>query len=296
VWQQWRAVQVEAAERSRSQSAWILIGALDWARVILKEDAKGSNYDHLGEPWAVPLAEARLSTFLAVDSSHADDAPDTFLSGSISDAQARYNLRNLIDDKADIVPSELETLQRLCVNVNIAASVADQIARGLKAAKVATQAAPASGAQSADTTATPLLQERVEQLVWLGIEAVSLKRLEPHIALLPTKTAVNINTASREVIAAVIPKLDLGSAERLVQWRDRLPFETPAAIAAQLPQGLAQPSGSQLGTTTKYFFVNGRVRLSNHTLEQRSLVTRQGREVKALTREWVNSSDSGNGG
>ena len=37
VWQQWRAVQVEAAERSRSQSAWILVGALDWARLILRE-------------------------------------------------------------------------------------------------------------------------------------------------------------------------------------------------------------------------------------------------------------------
>ena len=39
VWQQWRAVQVEAAERARMQAAWILAGALDWARLILREDA-----------------------------------------------------------------------------------------------------------------------------------------------------------------------------------------------------------------------------------------------------------------
>ena len=67
VWQQWRAVQVEAAERARTQSAWILAGALDWARLILREDARSGGADHLGEPWAVPLAEARLSTFLAAD-------------------------------------------------------------------------------------------------------------------------------------------------------------------------------------------------------------------------------------
>ena len=72
VWQQWRAIQVEAAERARTQSAWILAGALDWARLILREDAQdgrhdGTSVDHLGEPWAVPLAEARLSTFLAAD-------------------------------------------------------------------------------------------------------------------------------------------------------------------------------------------------------------------------------------
>ena len=63
VWQQWRAVRVEAGERAREQSAWILAGALDWAKLILREDAP--QMDHLGEPWAVPLAEARLSTFLA---------------------------------------------------------------------------------------------------------------------------------------------------------------------------------------------------------------------------------------
>ena len=40
VWQQWRAIQVEAAERARTQSAWILSGALDWARLILREDAR----------------------------------------------------------------------------------------------------------------------------------------------------------------------------------------------------------------------------------------------------------------
>ncbi len=79
VWQQYRAVQIEAADRARAQSAWILQGALDWARLILKEDAGGNRngnakkVDHLGEPWAVPLAEARLSTFLAADKSAASD-------------------------------------------------------------------------------------------------------------------------------------------------------------------------------------------------------------------------------
>lgn len=40
VWQQARAIEVEGAERARAQSAWILHGALDWARLILSEDAR----------------------------------------------------------------------------------------------------------------------------------------------------------------------------------------------------------------------------------------------------------------
>src|SRR5689334_5923452 len=95
VWQQWRAVQVEAAERARTQSAWILSGALDWARLILREDQRSGKVTALTEPWAVPLAEARLSTFLAADKdNNTDDGIEAFLSGSISDAQGRYNLTN----------------------------------------------------------------------------------------------------------------------------------------------------------------------------------------------------------
>ena len=97
VWLQWRAMQVEVSERARSQAGWILLGALDWARLILREDGRTQGADHLGEPWAVPLAEARLSTFLAADKNNTDDAPEAFLSGQIADAQARFNLTNLVD-------------------------------------------------------------------------------------------------------------------------------------------------------------------------------------------------------
>ena len=55
MWQQWRAVEVETAERGRVQSAWILVGALDWSRLILREDGRSGGADHLAEPWAVPL-------------------------------------------------------------------------------------------------------------------------------------------------------------------------------------------------------------------------------------------------
>ena len=95
LWRQWRSVEVEAAERSRAQASWILAGALDWARLILREDRRAGGPDHLAEPWATPLAEARLSTFLAADREHTDDATEAFLSGRISDAQARFNLNNI---------------------------------------------------------------------------------------------------------------------------------------------------------------------------------------------------------
>ena len=59
-WQQ--QVQVRSIENQRLQlqKQWILRGALDWAGLILREDAKHSSVDDLNETWAGPLAETRL--------------------------------------------------------------------------------------------------------------------------------------------------------------------------------------------------------------------------------------------
>lgn len=285
VWQQWRAVQVETAERARSQSSWILQGALDWAGLILKEDARPSagQVDHLGEPWAVPLAEARLSTFLASDKDNTDDAPEAFLSGSITDAQSRFNLRNLLDAKNEISPADLQALRRLCENVNVAVNVADVLAAGLKAAH-----APAgSPGASADP---PLQPKRVSQLTWLGVDAQALQRLEPYVVLLPTATPVNVNTASREVIASAIPGLNVGDAERLIQYRQRTPFKKQQDLLAQLP-GTTPASIGRVDVWSRYFEVRGRLRLNDRVLEQRSLVERNQRLITVLTSERISSTD-----
>lgn len=36
VWQQWRTLSVETAERQAQQAHWLLAGAQDWARVVLR--------------------------------------------------------------------------------------------------------------------------------------------------------------------------------------------------------------------------------------------------------------------
>ncbi|MEO8278107.1 MAG: type II secretion system minor pseudopilin GspK [Ideonella sp.] len=309
VWQQWRAIQVEAAERARTQSAWILVGALDWARLILREDK--STVDHLGEPWAVPLAEARLSSFLAADNSNADDGPEAFLSGTISDVQARYNLANLVSG-GEVVPAELNSLQRLFENIGVASSAALTIAEGLRdagpgmpnsaaAAAAAAAAMPASGASAPGpaTPATgqvkqrtanpnpPLRPQSVEQLAWFGIDSDSLQRMAPYVALLPAATALNLNTASPEAMAAVIEALDPAGAQRLVRAREQNPFNNLADVTNVLGPA-PQLDARRVGVTSSFFEVRGRLRLGNRMLEERSLVQRVQRQVTVLTRERIN--------
>ena len=284
IWQQWRAVQVEAAERARTQAAWILSGALDWARLILREDARTGGATTLSEPWATPLAEARLSTFLAADkNNNTDDGPEAFLSGSIADAQARYNLRNLVDDTGRLVPLEVASLQRLFESLGLSAEGAARLAGSLREAlaPIGSEGRPAS---------PPLLPRRIEQLSWLGLDAVSLKRLAPHLVILPVRTPVNLNTASREVIAASIEGLDLGAAERLVQTRQRTPFKTLADAQALLP-ATTTLEGTRVGVISNFFEVRGRLRLGDRVLEELSLVERRGTDIVPLQRQRVSSRE-----
>jgi general secretion pathway protein K len=291
VWQQWHAIEVEAAERQRTQSHWVLSGALDWARLILREDARDNrrngNPDHLGEPWAVPLAEARLSTFLAADRDHTDDAPDAFLSGVISDAQARYNLLNLVSD-GKVVEKELEVLRRLCDIVGVVPTLADQLAEALRMASP--QGSSASGGTEASVDATidpPVMPGSADDLAWLGVDPASLEKLRPFVTLLPSPTRLNLNTAPKEVIAAVLERGDLASAERIVLTRERNPL-TKVEEATALLGGGAAIDPNRVSVTSDFFEVYGALRLENRLFEERSLVQRRNDlQVVAIRRERV---------
>ncbi|NRF66585.1 type II secretion system minor pseudopilin GspK [Aquincola sp. S2] len=292
VWQQWRAVQVEIAERGRAQLAWILNGAIDWARLFLREDARADLQnqnkgevptDNLNETWAKPLEEARLSTFLAADKdNNADDGgPEAFLSGSIVDAQARYNLRQLVDAERKVVPGELDVLKQLCAQAGVAADIPERLANGLAAATAGT---------AADA---PLLPVRLEDLAWLGIDAASIERLRPLVWLQPPASGasaiapVNLNTAPREVLAAVFG-VDPGAAERLVQARQQRPLSVDDArrhLNLPLTDAQWQLLAARVGVTSQYFELRGRMRLDDRVLEETALLKREQTNVVLLQRQ-----------
>ena len=284
VWQQWRAIQVEAAERTRLQAAWMLSGALDWARLILLEDARNQArpQDDLGEPWAVPLAEARVSTFLAVDKDNTDDAPEAFLSGNIVDMQSHYNLRNLLDASNKPSAEEIVALQRLFKSTGISEDLAERITNGLKDAL--------GGGSSSNA---PLMPQTLAQLSWLGVDDDSVRRMAPYVTLLPQRTPVNLNTAPREVLAAVLG-VDIGTAERLVQERQRTPFKTAQTAIMMLPDSV-RPAATALeqrrglDIKSSYFQVRGRLRINDRVLEESSLIERRGLTMVPLSRERENS-------
>src|SRR5438132_13435603 len=124
LWQQSALIRETENELAYAQAKWLMRGAIDWAGVILQEDARTSSVDHRGEPWAVPLADTRLN--------ENDGRPAAYLAGAIEDEQAKFNLRNLVAG-AELNAAEPAALKRLLGALGIDERFAERIAERLLA-------------------------------------------------------------------------------------------------------------------------------------------------------------------
>ncbi|WP_328804770.1 type II secretion system minor pseudopilin GspK [Noviherbaspirillum galbum] len=314
-WQQ--QVQVRSIENQRLQlqKQWILRGALDWIRLILRTD--DTRVDHLNEPWAVPLAETRLDEYVENGRSETE-ASDAVLSGGLADAQGRFNLTGLAENGVP-VPAEVAAFGRLLSNARLnpalAQATADlmassqpkpvqqaqqgqfgqpgsqqtsQQAQGMmnqgtgdQQAQQAQQAMSAT--QAGSDTSRPLPILHVDDLLAVpGFTPEALAAIQDFVIVLPGKTTVNVNTASAEVLAARIGTLSLAEATALVAGRQAVPFYSVEAFRNRLAGKEIQTG--QLSVTTNYFLVNGNVRLNRATMRMQALIERKNQSPRVV---WI---------
>lgn len=311
LWQQWRHVEVESAERHRVQSGWLLNGAMDWSRLILREDAlasgashsgnaaggsapasAGSGADHLAEPWAVPLQEAKLSTFLAQDQQLREGDPEVFLSGQVTDAQSRLNLSNWYEAAdgqrmGQLNPSMQAALSRLFNVLGLPASELAVLSREwLAAAQAARTPLSATGTSTgSNMSGAALLPQQVSQLQWLGLSRNTVTRLAAHVTILPEMTPVNLNTASAEVLYATVPGLDLAAAQQFVQQRARAHFSNLPDASKALGGKPLEARWHTVGS--RFFQVWGRLRMEERTQEETDLILRDAGNVSFVWRQKI---------
>lgn len=263
-WRQNVILRQAENELSYAQAKWLLRGAIDWAGVILREDARTSSVDHLGEPWAVPLADTHLNP---------DDGRDpVYLAGTIRDEQAKFNLRNLAGP-GGVNTRELAVLRRLLALVGVSEGVADPVAKRVLAA------VPGEGGRKQ----TALGLASVDDLLGLeGIGAAAIERLRPFVTVLPQPTPVNANTAPAEVLAARFENLALADARRLVASRDRAFFKDRTDVLNRIGPLRLQASDSEIAVATRFFTVNGTVSYRRARLQAQALLRREANRVEAV--------------
>lgn len=278
-WQQWRSTEVERAERLRTQSRWLLQGATDWGRLILREDARSDSVDHLAEPWSVPLEEAQISSFLGTGTG-ADIAlgglGEARLSGDITDLQSRLNLLNLVQDGKPQAPA-VRVTARLFDALHLPAPELERLISNLTAA-LEKPGPPDTAANQRH----PLLPSEASQLVWLGLSANTVRVLTPYVVILPERTPVNLNTAPAPVLQASLDGVDAAAAQRLVRERSRAPWRSLADVVQASGATPLAVNDAQHSVGSRYFLIRARLRLDSLLTEERTLVRRDGLQVTPL--------------
>ncbi|WP_133649720.1 type II secretion system minor pseudopilin GspK [Paraburkholderia flava] len=310
-------VQIRRIENQRllAQAQWVSRGALDWTRLILRSEADTSaGITYLGGVWGVPIARTRLSDFLGqIGDKRAGEGSATWLSGSIEDAQAKFNLRNLVSSPAPGVlqmdASQIQCFQRLLALLGLNGSLAKTAAIKVRASLLRSatrfqtqalntgatpgQSVPAGGDVSGgndftdnpglsnsndDSGVVPLQFTSVDSLLDVpGFTPDVVARLRPFVTVLPTATAVNMNTASAEVVAAVVPGMNLSSAQALVSRRETVFFRNVSDVqlalrGAGVQQAVIDPN--ELDVNSSYFLVHGRVQHERAEVDRTTLVYR----------------------
>ena len=240
------AVRTIENHMDASQIRWIERAASDWARLVLRLDARTTTIDHLGEPWAMAIQQTELDPTVYGGARAGTKDAKAVLSGQIQDAQARFNLRNLLQTgdrtASDPLPQtpkpsapDLQALRKLLAAIGLDASLAELIA--------AYAVSPGFG-RAADLLLVP------------GMDQPIYQRLERYMIVLPQRSSLNINTASPELLHAYLPGLDLASAQILVKRREERAFMDLAALKASLSLS-EELAGDRFTVLSRFFFMEG---------------------------------------
>lgn len=237
------ARQIELGADHR-QARQLVPAGVDWARRVLSDDRRSSSVDHLGELWAIRLPPTPIE--------------NGTVSGYIEDQQGRFNLNNIVR-AGNVSPVQLEQLRRLLVILDLSPALADAVADWIDTDSVAQGPGGAEddhylGRESPYLAANrPLID--VDQLSAIrGFDPAVMTRVRPFVTALPRATAVNLNTAPPEVLAAMVQGLDIDSARALVGQRERAYFRTTEDFSSRVPRGLVVPV-QELTVSSDYFMV-----------------------------------------
>ena len=197
-------------------------GVETWAGEVLIRDRRDGPVDHENEDWATILPPISVEGGL--------------VAGRIVDLQGRFNINNLIRDgkasEADVV-----AFRRLLDILDIDTVLVDRVIDWLDTDENVTFPNGAEDGrylryQVPYRTANHRMASPSELLLVEGMTMEIYDKLSPYIAALPERTAVNVNTASAEVLMALIDGLTRADAERVISDRGDKGYTSVEAFAA----------------------------------------------------------------
>lgn len=265
--------QAENIAAARQARQLVHAAAMSAAVLIAQDDPR---VDHRGEAWARSLPA------MAIDGAT--------ISALLTDEQAKFNVNNLADSHGTS-EVDLAAFRRLLARVGLPESLADAVLDWIDTDGEVTDPQGAEDAYYAGReppyrAANREIGEIGELLLVKGFTADRLRRLEPYLTALPGATRVNVNSASAELLAALLPGISLSTAQAIVAARDKEPYGSKLEFTRRLPVSAAQAASDLLDVRSDYFAVRGTVRAGRISAGYRGLVGREGPTVRSITEEF----------
>ncbi len=234
---------------ARDQAMQVAFGAESWIINILHQDLQDNDTDHLGEIWATELPGLPI------------EGGEVF--GAVQDLQGRFNINNLIDRNGQVDEESLEQFRRLLLALGL-----DQRLAGVAADWLDRDIEPAFPDGAEDSiytgmippyrTANQTLSSISELAALDGMDRQTFRILEPHIAALPGRTQINVNTATGAVLQSLDENLTLADVESLLAEREGGGF---ADIENSFSSLVSAEVVNQIEESTQYFQLKVVVRI-----------------------------------
>jgi len=247
----------------------------------ITDDQKNSRIDHHNEAWTDKLTLRNINNIANV-------------AGTISDSQAKFNINNLHfeAEKSETAEKKDATarahylyfrrlLKSLEINPDLANAILDWVDKDSNSSFPLGAEDPSYLGKDIPyrTAGRPITRISELRLV-KGMTAKIYQKLESAITALPTSTRININTATKKVLLALIPDMTDSMAETILQHRLTTPFKTTkefisflkldrtksAAITAQL--------GAIISVNSEYFIAHASISLNRSQLNLSSMIWR----------------------
>jgi general secretion pathway protein K len=253
------------------QAHRILRAGQQWAAAVLLEDSLHSSVDYLGSIWATQLPPVEAEGYQ--------------LSGWMEDQDRRFNLNNLVLN-GQVDDQQLAIFVRLLGTLHLPGDLAFAVADWIDADDIPLNPSSAESAYYENLPTPyraanhPLINVN-ELLRVKGFDRDVLAVLRPYVTALPTRTPINVNTASPEVLTALVQGLALQDAYTMVAKRERIYYVNAQDFQQALPNGVSAPVG-MVSVASQYFLVQARVRRDHLAIGSAALYHRVGPNLPSL--------------
>lgn len=186
------------------------LAAESWALVIMERDTEDTENDTLEEDWATALPPISVE--------------GGFVNGVIRDMQGRFNVNNLVGEDGKPSIADRDYFKRLLLVLELDPALTNAL---LDWIDPDIDASYPDGAEDDSyllnnppyRAANRPLSDVSELALVKGFTAEVVAALQPHITVLPVHTAINVNTASTEILRALNENLSETDVESLIKDR-----------------------------------------------------------------------------